>query len=96
MSKPTDAEIKAYLDDMVAISLRHGLCIVFGPGTVSIDPLDAGFRGYSCWADYGREFGPTSGIHSPNKTTSIDPSSMSAHERLAWAAAQREANDGDA
>lgn len=82
----TPDRIKAFLDDLARISLRHGVKVDVWPGGVSVDPIDEVFAGYQSWG-IQRELQPASvddlGESGGGVIHSIDLTQLSNHERLA-------------
>lgn len=86
MSKQTTPKkIQLFLDELVRVSLRHGLKIRLSASGVSIDPLDydgGSFRGYECWGDAWEFSERSSDPPSRDTVCSFDPTEISNHERM--------------
>ena len=98
MDHPDPIRIKAYVDDLARLGVRHGLRLRQFDGHTMIEPAPSDFRGYC--ASMGDEeacltievLGPPTSVAElewletartrPTFVQSIDPSQMSAHERM--------------
>ena len=80
ITHPDPERIRAYLDDLARLAVRHGLRVRrYGGGEVLIEPVPEGFQGYS--ACIGGE--ATLTIETMGDVRDLDPTRLSAHERLA-------------
>ena len=98
MGHPDPIRIKAYVDDLARLGVRHGLRLRQFDGYTMIEPAPSGFRGYC--APMGDEeacltievLGPPTSVAElewleiartrPAFVQSVDPTRMSAHERM--------------
>ena len=78
---PDPERIRAFLDDLARLAVRHGLRVRrHGGGEVLIEPAPPGFQGYSACIGGGEA---TLTIETMGDVRGLDPSRLSAHERLA-------------
>ena len=78
---PDPERIRALLDDLARLAVRHGLRVRrHGGGEVLIEPAPPGFQGYSACIGGGEA---TLTIETMGDVRGLDPSRLSAHERLA-------------
>lgn len=93
MKQKSPEQIKAFLDDLARISVKHGL--VVGGHECEVDALPADWHGYKVWDSGGLAHArdgdiSTHGYLLPweeeyfgGETVSLDPTKLSAHERMA-------------
>ena len=78
--QPDRERIRAFLDDLARLAVRHGLRVRRHGGEVLIEPAPQGFQGYSACIGGGEA---TLTIETMGDVRGLDPSRLSAHERLA-------------
>ena len=78
---PDPERIRAFLDDLARLAVRHGLRVRrHGGGEVLIEPAPEDFAGYSACIGGGEA---TLTIETMGDVRGLDPTLLSAHERLA-------------
>ncbi|WP_265499570.1 hypothetical protein [Paracoccus beibuensis] len=84
--KPTPAKIKAFIDDLARISMRHGFEISEDEGRLYLDRITTDFEGYSVRVADGVTDGwpmMTCVVSGGDYVSSIDLTKLSNHQRLA-------------
>ena len=89
--KPTPEQIKAFLDDLARLSLRHGVELSFEcrPGVPAVYPMRETFGGYTSWVNddghrriWGQQSVDLNLDYGSGESASIDLTKLSAHERI--------------
>ena len=79
--QPDPERIRTLLDDLARLAVRHGLRVRrHGGGEVLIEPAPEDFAGYSACIGGGEV---TLTIETMGDVRGLDPTRLSAHERLA-------------